>query len=304
MKISVVLPIDHIQYGQEFIGKEAVIELAQAAEAAGYDACAVTDHPAPSAEWLDSGGHYAQDPFVMLAMAAAVTQRIMLQTFLMILPYRNPFIMARGIASLDVSSGGRVIMAVGAGYLKSEFKALGVDFDSRNETSDEALQAMITAWTNDEFSFEGTRFSARRNRILPRPLQQPHPPIWVGGNSHRAIRRAVDYCQGWIPFYAPTGRAQRTRTAEIGGIEDYKARLDYMRDYARQAGKPMPQDLSAPIFTAWDPEHDNAGFHEGIARCRDLGANWIVTTIPGTTRAGWIDNANRLVEEFRRETAV
>jgi probable F420-dependent oxidoreductase len=300
MKISVVLPIDHIQYGKEFIGQDAVIELAQAVEAAGYDACAVTDHPVPGAEWLDSGGHYAQDPFVMLGMVAAVTRRIKLQTFLMILSYRNPFLMARGIASLDVSSGGRVIMAVGAGYLKSEFEALGVDFDHRNESSDEALQAMITAWTNDEFSFQGANFNARRNRILPRPLQQPHPPIWVGGNSHRAIRRAVDYCQGWVPFYAPAARAQRTGTAEIGGVEDYKARLDYLRSYAQQTGKPVPQDLAAPTFTPWSAEGDNAGFRDDVARCRDLGANWFVANIPGITRAEWIDNAKRFIDEFRK----
>jgi probable F420-dependent oxidoreductase len=300
MKISVNLPVDHVQYGDEFIGQDAVIELAQAAEAAGFDACGVTDHPVPSAAWLDSGGHYAQDPFVMLGMIAAVTRRIAVQTFLLILPYRNPFLVARAVASLDVSSGGRVILAIGAGYLKSEFRALGVDFERRNEDSDEALQAMITAWTHDEFSFEGTGYSARAARILPRPLQQPHPPIWVGGNSKQAIRRAVDLCQGWVPFYAPGGAAQRTRTAEISGFDDYRERLTYLRDYARQAGRPVPQDLAAPTFTPWREDSDNAAFRDDAARCADLGANWIVATVPGTTRKGWIDNAKRLADDLRR----
>lgn len=300
MKISVNLPVDHIQYGNEFIGQDAVIELAQAVEAAGFDACAVTDHPVPSVAWLDSGGHYAQDPFVMLAMIAAVTRRIKVQTFLLILPYRNPFIMARAVASLDVSSDGRVILAVGAGYLKGEFKALGVDFDARNEASDEALRAMITAWTHDEFTFEGTGYSARGNRILPRPLQRPHPPIWVGGNSKRAIRRAVDLCQGWVPFYATDAAAQRTRTAEISGFEDYLARLDYLRDYARQSGRPVPQDLAAPTFTPWREDSNNRVFRDDVARCADIGANWLVANVPGTTRRAWIDNAKRLADDLRR----
>lgn len=300
MKISVNLPVDHIQYGNEFIGQDAVIELAQAVEAAGFDACAVTDHPVPSVAWLDSGGHYAQDPFVMLAMIAAVTRQIKVQTFLLILPYRNPFIMARAVASLDVSSDGRVILAVGAGYLKGEFKALGVDFETRNEASDEALRAMIAAWTHDEFSFEGTGYSARGNRILPRPLQQPHPPIWVGGNSKRAIRRAVDLCQGWVPFYATDAAAQRTRTAEISGFEDYLARLDYLRDYARQAGRPVPQDLAAPTFTPWREDSNNRDFLDDAARCADIGANWLVANVPGTTRKAWIDNAKRVADDLRR----
>ena len=299
MKVSIILPVDHVQYGNEFIGQDAVIELAGAVEAAGFDACAVTDHPVPSAAWLDSGGHYAQDPFVMLAMIAAVTRRIRLQTFLLVLPYRNPFIMARSVASLDASSGGRVILAVGAGYLKGEFHALGADFARRNEACDEAIDAMVTAWTNDEFSFEGTGYSARSHRILPRPLQQPHPPIWVGGNSKQAIRRAVDKCQGWVPFYAPGAAAKNNRTAEMSGVEDYKARLDYLRDYARDAGRPVPQDLVAPTFTAWREDSDNQGFRDDLARCADMGANWAVVTAPGTTRKAWIDNANRMADDLR-----
>lgn len=300
MKFSVNLPVDHVQYGDEFIGQDAVVELAQAAEDAGFDACAVTDHPVPSASWLDSGGHYAQDPFVMLAMMAAVTRRIRLQTYLLILPYRNPFIMARAVASLDASSGGRVILAVGAGYLKGEFHAVGADFARRNEASDEAIRAMVTAWTNDEFSFEGTGYSARAHRILPRPLQQPHPPIWVGGNSKQAIRRAVDLCQGWVPFYAPDAAAQSTRTAEISGFEDYRARLDYLRDYARENGRPVPSDLAAPTFTPWREDGDNQAFRDDLARCAEIGANWAVVTVPGTTRQGWIDNARRMADELRR----
>src|SRR5271156_4422720 len=118
MKFALELPIDHIQHGQEFVGQEAVVERARAAEDAGFDAVAVTEHPVPTARWLDGGGHYAQDPFVMLSMCGAVTKRIRLLTYLMVVPYRNPFLAARAVSSLDAFTGGRITLGVGAGYLK------------------------------------------------------------------------------------------------------------------------------------------------------------------------------------------
>lgn len=139
----------------------------------------------------------------MLTAAASVTTKIRLQTGLLVLPYRNPLLVARAVASLDVYSGGRVILGVGAGYLTGEFKALGADFEMRNERMDDVIRTLKIAWTQDEFSVEGSDFSARDCRILPRPVQQPHPPIWIGGNSNRAIRRAVELAAGWVRECAP-----------------------------------------------------------------------------------------------------
>ncbi len=301
MKFSLELPIEHIQYGSEFVGQDALVEMAQTAEAAGFDACCVTDHPVPTARWLDGGGHYAQDPFVMLSMAAAVTKRIRVQTFLLVLPYRNPFVMARAVASLDAFSGGRVTLAIGAGYLKGEFKALGVDFERRNEITDEALRAMITAWTQDEFSFEGTGYSAQNHRILPHPIQKPHPPIWVGGNSKRAIRRAVDLGQGWVPFPAPAILAKTARTAAMESVDDLKPRLAYMRDYAKEAGTPVPKDIVGPSFTPWarDPSQ-SAAFLDEVKKLAAVGATWINIQAPGKTRKEWCDNARRLADDVRQ----
>ena len=113
--LSVTFPFDHVHLPDEYMTMAAVHECAKAAEDAGFNSGTVTDHPVPSYRWLDNGGHYAQDPFVMLSMVAAVTTRLKLQTNIIVLPYRNPFITARAVSSLDHFSNGRVMLGMGAG---------------------------------------------------------------------------------------------------------------------------------------------------------------------------------------------
>src|SRR5690606_17386064 len=120
MKFSVGLPIEHVAHAREFMSQEAVAEMARTAEEAGFHACNVTDHPVPTARWLAHGGHNAQDPFVLLSLAAAATRRIRLHTNILVLPYRHPFVLARAISTLDHFSHGRVIIGAAAGYLKGE----------------------------------------------------------------------------------------------------------------------------------------------------------------------------------------
>ncbi|MFD1959740.1 LLM class flavin-dependent oxidoreductase [Novosphingobium panipatense] len=119
----------------------------------------------------------------MLSMLGAATTTLRLQTNILVLPYRNPFITARAISSLDHFTGGRVILGLGAGYLKAEYKALGVDFDTRNDTMDEYMKAMKLAWTGKDFTFEGNGYTALGNRVLPTPVQTPHPPLLVGATQ-------------------------------------------------------------------------------------------------------------------------
>ena len=142
MKINVPLPFDHADLPDEFGTMAAVAEIGRTIEQAGFHAGLVTDHPVPTGRWLDAGGHHAQSPFVMLALLAAHTTTLRLQTGILVLPYRNPFIVARDITTLDAFAGGRVTLSVGAGYLKGEYRALGVDFDQRNELMDEYLRAI------------------------------------------------------------------------------------------------------------------------------------------------------------------
>jgi probable F420-dependent oxidoreductase len=136
----------------EMLDAGPVAELAQAAEAAGFGGFAFTEHPAPAAKWMATGGHPTLDPFVALGHVAAVTKTLRLLTYLTVLPYRNPMLLAKAAATVDLLSGGRFILGVGTGYLKGEFRALGVDFEERNALFDEALDVLPLHWSGEPFS--------------------------------------------------------------------------------------------------------------------------------------------------------
>ena len=156
--ISVAMPIDHVETAHAFWSQDAIVEIAKAADEAGFGAATVTDHPVPSSRWLDAGGHFAQDPFVMLGLVGAVTKRIKLMTNIVVLPYRNPFVTARSVSSLERSPAEHDLRH-GAGYLKADYKALGVDFYTRNDLMDEYIRAMKAAWTA-RISLRGYRYIA------------------------------------------------------------------------------------------------------------------------------------------------
>src|ERR1700730_5157651 len=159
MRFAIGLPTDRVKQGAEFVSQEAIAQISQAAESAGFDAVFVTEHTFPEDQWMRTGGHHALDPFVALSFGAAATTTIKVFTYLAVLPYRNPFLTAKAVTSLDVLSGGRVILGVGAGYLEAEFNAGGVDFAERNELCDESIAAMKRAWTEDGMRMEGRDFS-------------------------------------------------------------------------------------------------------------------------------------------------
>jgi len=295
--LSVSFPFDQIDAPQEFGTLDAVREIAAAAEEAGFSSGCVTDHPVPSYRWLDNGGHYAQDPFVMLSLIAACTTRLGLQTNILVLPYRNPFLTARAVSSLDVFSGGRVILGIGTGYLKPEFKALGVDFDARNDLADEYLRALKAAFTGEDFTFEGTGYTAVGNRLRPAPLQQPHPPFLVGGNSKRALRRAVELGDAWHPFIVPKIVTDTARTATLEHIDDLVDSIAYLRDHSAKVGRAEPPQVIASgtfrVAPGWSAEE--ALDHYG--RLREMGVHASGTGIAADTRAAWCDQARRFGEE-------
>jgi probable F420-dependent oxidoreductase len=293
MKINVTLPFDNIENPQEFLRPEAVTEIGSVLERAGFNGGNVTDHPCPTGRWLDGGGHHAQDPFVILSLLAAATKKVRLQTGILVLPYRNPFITARAVATLDVFSGGRVTLGLGAGYMKGEYHALGLDFERRNDIVDEYIKAMKAAWCSDEFSFKGTGYEARGNRILPRPLQKPHPPLLIGGNSHRAIRRAVELGDAWYPFFTAGPLSATARTAAMTGEDDILEGIRYMREYCATFGREQPPEIILSSLTSPGEKLHPEALIERIARYKELGITGAALHIDGKTRAEWCDNAER-----------
>ena len=286
MHVSYGLPTHRIDCGEEFLAPGAIGELSAAAEAAGFAAVYTTEHPFPGDEWLAHGGHHALDPLVALSFAAAATSRILLHTNLFVPAYRNPFLAAKGIATLDVLSGGRTIIGLGAGYLEAEFDALGADFTGRNDRMDEALVAMEAAWSGESVTFSGTGYRAAGNTMLPRPRQRPRPPLWIGGNSRRAIRRAVESADGWCPFPTPAKYATRTRTAPLESAADLAVALDYARGHAASVGR------TEPLTVCFIPDGLSMGARPvdedrvvaSIRELESIGVTWVSVALPGDTR--------------------
>src|SRR5258707_10754158 len=166
-------PMPSHPYNPELVTGSGIATVAAAAEAAGFHGFGFTDHPAPTQRWLESGGHDAVDPFVAMGFAAARTTTLRLIPNVVVLPYRNPFVVAKAGATLDLLSGGRFTLAVGVGYLKREFAALGVDFDDRAQLFEEALEVIRAILTTDDFTHEGRHFSAVGVNAHPRTGSKP-----------------------------------------------------------------------------------------------------------------------------------
>ena len=210
-------PLGHLGPPVDGSPADVIREIARAADSLGFDFVCAQDHVLAPRAWVGAGAAGASwfDPFVLLGSVAAVTSRVRLHTDVVVLPYRSPFVAAKAAATLDVLSGGRVTLGVAAGYLEEEFAALGAEFERRGAWTDEAIEAIKASWTAEWFSFEGSFFRAGDVALAPRPVQQPRPPVWVGGNSARALRRAVEHADGWTPFICDPARIQ----ALLGSVD-------------------------------------------------------------------------------------
>jgi probable F420-dependent oxidoreductase len=308
VKVSLGLPTSRVDKPDEFVTGPAVMEMARAAESAGFDAVFVTEHPFPPDRWMASGGHHALDPFVALSFAAAATERLRLQTNLCVLPYRNPFLTAKAVASLDALSGGRVILGVATGYLEGEFEALGVDFGRRNELADEALVAMNQAWTGRSVATEGRGFKVAGNTMLPAPAQRPRPPVWVGGNSKRAIRRAVELADGWVPMPNPAATAGRRHSPAMETLADLEARIGYARDHARHVGRTEPLTVAFSLGGLAMPGGPSSGDEGVVAAARQLASVGVGYLYAGVaqadTRGEFLAEVARMGESLVPELAA
>jgi probable F420-dependent oxidoreductase len=301
MRFALGLPTTEVDAPEEFLTGTAIAEMARHAEALGFDAVHVTDHPAGDQQWLDTGGHHALDPFVALSFAAAATTTLRMQTHIVVLPYRNPFLTAKSVLSLDVLSGGRLTLGVAAGYLRSEFNALGVDYDERNDLFDEALEVMRLALTEDAVAYEGRHFRSRGTTMRPRPVQQPCPPVWIGGNSLRAMEKAVESADGWCPFPNPASTSPALKTPKLETLDEFGARVERARAYAAEIGRTAPFDICfAPLSTSvLAGRRDLGALRDELSAYEDLG----VTQVPvgvhtATTRAEWMAKVEQLASDL------
>jgi len=230
MKFGLSLP-----HFRQVASPAAIRRVAQRAEQLGFDGIWASDHIViPHAAVARLGAAF-YEPLTVLGFAAACTSTIRLGTTVIILPYRNPLVTAKVLATLDVLSGGRLTLGVGVGSTEEEYKALGVPFQSRGALSDEYLAAFNVLWTQPNPAFHGQYVRFENIAFEPKPIQKPRIPLWIGGNSRRAIRRAVAVGDCWHP----------TRPL----AEDVRRGVAYLREVCAQRGRD-PASLTVAVRQA------------------------------------------------------
>jgi len=247
----------HLPASSANVKPEDLVRFAQQAEALGFYCLTVADHvivpksisiPYPyTVDGKYPGTGYHLETLTTMSFLAGATQRIRFATSVMIAPYRNPIITAKMLASLDVLSNGRVIVGLGVGWMKEEFDNLGTPaFAERGRVTDEYIRAFRELWTSDNPTFNGKFCNFSNIVFSPKPVQKPTIPIWIGGHSKQAIRRAARLGDGWHP---------------IGGVptiplepEDVRKDLAILTEFARAAGRDPKQIRVALKGSLFDKE--------------------------------------------------
>jgi probable F420-dependent oxidoreductase len=292
LKYNLMFPMRAVKHYRRWIGTGDLGDVARIAESFGFDAISMSEHPYPDRAWLADGGHHAFDPFVSLGMMAAATERLRVITYVMVAGYRSPYLAAKSAASLDLLSGGRLVLGMAAGYLKREFEVLGADFGRRGKLLDEAIAAMRASW--EGVDHDGPDFGARGHLALPGPLQPGGPPIWIGGNSLAARRRAAELGQGWMPIIQSAEMAAITRTPALDDMASLRGLIADLNERRAEAGGP-PLDIVVSPFEkdalrGGDAEDFCAAFAARREEYQDAGVTWIT-----------IEPASRDLEAFRRD---
>jgi probable F420-dependent oxidoreductase len=276
MKFGLVgFPLGQLYSSVDVPPSDAVTRITRAADEGGFDFVCAQDHIMAPREWAQRSGATWFDPFVVLSWAAAASSRIALVTDVLIAPYRSPFQVAKTMGTLDVMSSGRAICGVAAGYLEAEFAILGAEFHRRGALTDEWIEALKAAWSDEWVEFKGEFFNASDVAIAPRPSRRP--PIWIGGNSMRALRRAVEHADGWTPFRCSP---DEMKTA--------LARHDLPDGFSTA----IP--LRHGVYADGDAHLDVDSILRQVDAYRDAGATHIKVGFKGPTLAGYLG----ALEEF------
>ena len=221
---------------------EAIVKTAVKAEEMGFDALFVNDHVIVDDSPRSESWRNVYDPLMVLSYVAACTSKVLLGTSVLIMPYRNPIVTAKMIATLDQMSGGRAIVGVGSGWNEAEYNALGIPFHQRGARTSEYLRIWQACWAPGATTFHGRFFSFDNMHVNPKPLQQPHPPLWIGGSSEASLRRAAHFGQVWQPTPTPLGNLVSNQNylkdycAEIERAEVPRTRMSFRVNFSQITG--------------------------------------------------------------------
>jgi len=263
-------------------------ELARLAEERGFESLFFPEHthiPASRESPYPGGGElprmysHTYDPFVALTAAAAATERLKVATGICLVIERDPITTAKEVASLDRLSGGRFLFGVGAGWNREEMENHGTDPDRRFGVMRERIEAMKAIWTEDEASYHGRYVDFERIWSWPKPVQDPHPPVIVGGNGERVLDRVIAYGDEWMPN-------------RIESVEELGARVEQLGEMAAEAGREPPK---VGLYAAPAKAAEMASY-EGIGVSRYV---LFVPPVPRPEAEVRLDHLAGVVEEYR-----
>jgi probable F420-dependent oxidoreductase len=277
-------------------GPDDMRRIAEACDRSGFFYLGVSEHVAVPRDLAPIMSTVWYDPVATLGYLAAATSRIRLMSYVAVLPYHHPLAAAKAYGTIDALSGGRLILGVGAGHVEKEFAALGIDFRRRGELLDEAIDAVAQAFREEYPEHAGPTWSYRDLGQQPRPVQRPRPPIWIGGSTKSALRRAAERGDGWLPQGVP----------EMG----MKGAIDFIRERrAKLRGSaPIEIGMNAPWMYVGTPrfevpEGTRTGSPEALVEpmraARSLGVSHMGVRFRSRSSAELIEQ----IEAFSREVA-
>lgn len=277
--------------------------LVERAETLGFDHIGVNDHIivpksidsrypySATGAFPGSSSGECLDLFALLAFVAAISTKPRLVTAIAVIPHRGAVHTAKIVSTIDVLSGGRVDLGIGAGWMKEEFDALNIPpFEARGKVTDEYLQAFKSLWTEDDPAFDGEFVQFENITFLPKPVQKPHPPLLIGGESPAALRRTVRYGDVWFPI------ANNPRHP-LDTIARFKAGIERLHQTAEKHGRD-PQSIGLSLFSNWYDETKTGKTDEGDRQLLTGSAADIAEDIEALEALGVTD----LLLQFNRDT--
>jgi len=295
MRIGVTVPNVH-----ETLAERSTIEaVARMADELGFDSVWCNDHlamptasgdgatePAYAAAYGEQRGQRIYEPLIVLAYLAAVTRRVLLGTSVYLLPLRSPLLAARQAVSLDGLSAGRLVLGVGAGWLESEFDAVGVPYRQRGRRTDEAIAMLKSLCGADGGGF------------LPKPVQRPHPPLWIGGRSEAALRRAARAGDAWHPSHLTVDELRRQIPALHAECERAGRPADEVAVTTRRKLVRTPTDDARVL------QGDAGAIAATVAELEQVGVSHLVVEIPGSSEAELLENLDWFGREVLLEVSA
>ena len=273
------------------------LRMARRAEELGYDMIAIPEHLAVPPDDQHTGSFWLHSTTAQAALAGA-TSRILLNSCVTILPLQHPILHAKALATADWLSGGRIVVTFGLGSIRNEYAYFGVPWEERGAIADEYLEAIVALWTQERPSYEGKYVQFRDIGFQPKPVQKPHLPIWIGGDSKPALRRVARFGAGWIVSF---------RTAP----EEIPDRLDYIRSQATWTDRPL--EVSYGLGTSrltkdHAPSGDDSASYglsaaaiiDALGKFKELGITTSSVPIPPVSGIEeYLDHAQWVMEEVK-----